>query len=266
MSDESNSSILRGVRTLIGLAEMGGSVSFGFLAEALALPASTTHRILAALKQAGYVEQDASSGSYRAGSAFLRAATLFSAASTYPQAVTAALERLVNCSGQSAFYGAYLAESRRFRFVGVRYSEHAVQYVAHPQKTYSLLWGGSGRAVAAFLPETTLKMIYECEKKLDEGLVALPDWEVFNQQMAIIREQGYSTTSGNRFEGAHSVAVPVMGAKGLVLGSLGFSMPSVRRDESKISELAAWLSEEAQQLSDVASCSMSPVDALTGQR
>lgn len=261
MSEDPNSSILRGVRTLIGLAEAGGPVSFGVLAEALALPPSTTHRILSALRQAGYVAQDPSTGSYLPGSAFLRAATVFSTASTYPQAVRASLDRLVERSGQSAFYGAFLAETQRFRFVAIRYSDHAVQYVAHTEKTYSVLWGGSGRSIAAFLPEKTLKTIYEREKGRPEGQSRLPSWKEFKQEMASIRAQGYCTTASSRFEGAHSVAVPIFGASQIVLGCLGLSMPTLRRDEAKIPGYARLLLAEAMHVSQVANCSISSAEA-----
>jgi DNA-binding IclR family transcriptional regulator len=255
-NDDPNSSILRGVRTLIGLAEAGGPVSFGVLAAALQLPPSTTHRILSALRQAGFVVQDPATGSYSPGSAFLRAATIFSAASTFPQAVQASLETMVAQSGESAYYGAYLAEMQRFRFIAQIYSEHAVHYVVRKDKDYSLLWGASGRSIAAFLPEKTAKAIYDRERTGGEGNIALPEWSELRAEFAQIHAQGYSTTNNQRFEGAHSIAAPVLGHNGAVLGCIGISMPSMRRREPRIGELAEVVKAAAAGLSAVARCAI----------
>jgi len=256
MTEDPNSSILRGIRTLMALAEAGGPVSFGVLAQGLELPPSTTHRILSALRQAGYAAQDAATGSYSPGSAFLRVATLFSASTAFPKAVQASLESLVEESGESAYYGVYLAELQRFRFVAQLYSEHAVHYVVRKDKDYSLLWGASGRSIAAFLPDKTLKAIYDREKDASEGNIRLPPWKELREQMAAIRGQGYSTTNNQRFEGAHSIAAPVVGHNERAIGCIGISMPSIRRDEKKIAVLAGLVMDAARNLSSVAQCAV----------
>ncbi|MES2980049.1 MAG: IclR family transcriptional regulator [Pseudomonadota bacterium] len=259
MSEDSSSSILRGIATLIGLAEAGGPVSFGVLAAALELPPSTAHRILGALRQAGYAVQDPATGSYSPGPAFLRAATLFSGPSAYPQAVQGQLEMLVAQSGESAYYGAYLAEMQRFRFVAQLYSERAVHYVVRKDKNYSLLWGASGRSIAAFLPEKTLKSLFDKERNAEEGNVRLPAWPEFRKEMAVIRDSGYCTTNNQRFEGAHSIAAPIIGAQGTLVGCVGISMPSQRRDEKRIAAFAEHVREASRHLSQVVQCAIEKV-------
>jgi DNA-binding IclR family transcriptional regulator len=252
VSDDPTSSLLRGVRTLIGLAEMGKPVSFGVLAESLGLPPSSAHRILSVLKQAGYVRQDPTTGSYSPGTSFLRAAALFSVSSTYSEAVRDTLQSLVEQSGESAFYGAYLGESERFKFLTVQYSDHAIQYVSKIDTDYSLLWGASGRAIASLLPEDTLKGIYDREKDSGEGNTPLPPWKIFKDEMRQIREAGYCATSNSRFEGAHSVAAPIVGFEDRVIGCVGISMPSIRQSSSRISTLADLVRGAASHLSLIA--------------
>lgn len=256
MTEDSNSSILRGIRTLMGLAEAGGPVSFGVLAQALQMPPSTTHRILSALRHAGYVDQNAATGSYSPGSAFLRAATLFSATSTFPQAVQSNLTSVVEQSGESAFYGVYLAERQRFRFIAQMFSEHAIHYVVRKDKDYSVLWGASGRSIAAFLPGSMVKSIYRREHQSREGNEKLPAWDELNQELTDIKLLGYSTTNNQRFEGAHSIAAPIIGVNDLVIGCIGICMPSLRRDASRIDNLSATVRQAAQNLSLVAKCSI----------
>lgn len=258
MAEDSTSSILRGVRTLVALAELGRPVSFGVLAEALQLPPSSAHRILSVLRQAGYVAQDPATGSYSPGPAFLQAATAFCLATPYPRCVHDTLANLVASSGESAFYGAYHAEVQRYRFATVLYSEHAIQYMSRADKLYSVLWGASGRSVAAYLPEKTLRALYEREKASAEGNQPLPSWETLNSEFAKIREHGYSTTANQRFEGAHSMAAPVFGLHERPIGSIGISMPSMRRDESRLQEFADLVCAAARHLSAVAQCGIQP--------
>jgi DNA-binding IclR family transcriptional regulator len=254
--EDTSSSILRGIATLVGLAEAGRPVAFGVLASALQMPPSTVHRILRTLCQSGYAVQDPTTGSYSPGSAFLRASTLFCSGTSFPATVESALAAMVEQSGESAFYGSYLSEMQRFRFLAQLYSEHAVHYVLRKDKNYSLLWGASGRSIAAFLPEKTLQAIYEREKLEPQGNAPLPDWASFKKEMALIRAAGYCTTYNQRFEGAHAVAAPILGSGQRVVGCIGISMPSDRRDEGKIEALGALVMRWAQELSFVAQCAI----------
>ncbi|MDB5742570.1 MAG: hypothetical protein JWR68_885 [Polaromonas sp.] len=256
MTEDPNSSILRGIRTLMGLAEAGKPVSFGVLAEALQMPPSTTHRILSALRQAGYAVQDPATGSYSPGSAFLRAATLFSASTTFPHAIRSNLAKVVDESGESAYYGIYLGEKQRFKFLLQVFSEHAIHYVVRKDKDYSLLWGASGRSIAAYLPESVVNGIYSRESHTAEGNEKLPALKVLQDELIKIKKIGYSTTNNQRFDGAHSIAAPVIGMSGMAVGCIGISMPSIRRDESKIDQLAKLVKDTAFNLSLVAQCAV----------
>lgn len=254
MKDESSSSLVRGIDTLVGLAEAGRPVAFSVLGASLRMPPSTVHRILQALRRAGYVTQDPATGGYSPGTAFLQAAAIFCSASTLPQALESALTTLMEDSGESAFFGLYLPQSQRMRFLAQRYSEHAVHYVLRRDKDYSLLWGASGRSIAAHLPADTLKAIYDRGRQEAEGQAQLPAWRDFQTEMADIRARGYCTTSNQRFDGAHSVAAPVLGQGGVVLGCIGVCMPSTRRDPARIEVLGAQALAAALHVSKIAEC------------
>jgi DNA-binding IclR family transcriptional regulator len=254
MSEDSSSSVLRGVRTLVGLAELNHPASFGTVAKALQLPPSTVHRILALLKDAGFVVQDEGSGSYSPGPAFLRAATSFCAASMFPLAVRDGLEALVKESGESAYYAIWHSETQRLRFLTTVYSSHAVQYVARLEAQYSVLWGASGRSIGAFLPEKELRAIYLREKGSAEGTVPLPAWAEFRKEMARVREQGYCASTNQRFEGAHSIAAPVFGYDSTVIGCVGIGMPSLRYQPERTAPLSELVIDASAALSKVAQC------------
>jgi DNA-binding IclR family transcriptional regulator len=233
MSDEAQSTLLRSVRVLFGLAEAGRPITVTRLAGILGLPASTTHRILNVLRQADYVSQDEETGVYSPGPAFLRVATVMVASSTFPASVNDALRLLVDGSGESAFYGAYLDQVCRMRFIANLHSHHAIQYVMRTDQTYSVLWGASGRSIASHLPEATLRTIYDREHDGGEGVAPLGDWDGFLRLMRETRATGYSISDGQRNEGSHAIAAPVFGAHGEVIGCVGISMPTARKDPAK---------------------------------
>ncbi|ARP80432.1 hypothetical protein CAL12_06015 [Bordetella genomosp. 8] len=252
MSEEAHSTLLRSVRVLFGLAEAGRPITVTRLASVLDLPASTTHRILNVLRQADYVTQDEETGAYSPGPAFLRVATVMVASSSFPASVNDALRLLVDGSGESAFYGAYLEQVSRMRFIANLHSHHAIQYVMRTDQTYSVLWGASGRSIASQLPEPTLRMIYDREKAGGEGVAALPDWDTFVEWMREARAAGYSISDGQRYEGSHAIAAPVFGASGAVIGCVGISMPLARKDPQKTARCIELVNACAIQLSRAA--------------
>lgn len=254
MSEDSTSSILRGVRCLIGLAELAKPVAFGVLADSLQLPASTTHRILGVLRQAGYIYQDPDTGSYALGPAFLRMSTTFCASTHYPKFLQMGLQQLTSATGETSFYGGYLAATQRFRFISIHYSEHAVQFMPRLDKTYSMLWGGSGRSIFAFLPEPMRREIYNRECASSEGISQLPPWDAFEREMEEIRLAGYCSTSSHRFQDVNSIAAPVFGLNKTLLGCLGVSVPAERYESRKAREHAKLVIRAADELSKAAQC------------
>ena len=248
-TDSSHSSLLRSVRVLFGLVESGQATTVTRLAQALDLPVSTTHRILNVLRQAGYVVQHEDTGSYGPGMDFLRICTMLAASSPFTSSVQAVLNGLVERSGESAFYGAYLKETGRMRFVSMLQSHHAIQYVLRGNTTYSLLWGASGRAMAASLPEDQVRAIFEREKSSAEGVQVLPNWATFWAILSEIRQAGYALSDGQRHEGSHAIAAPVTGANDTLLGCVGLAMPDSRRQPEKTQQAVDLVRAAAAQLS-----------------
>jgi len=265
MKEDPNSTLLRSVRVLFGLVEAGRPMTVSRLANAVDLPASTAHRILNVLRQGDYVTQDADTGAYSPGGALLRMAALMASSSEFPPVVNAMLRELVEKSGESAFYGAFLGEVGRLKFVANLHSHHALQYVMRTDQTYSLLWGASGRSIAAFLPQTTVRELYAREKDLSEGTAPLPQWDDLWSDLQQIRGAGYCTTNGKRFEGSHAIAAPIRGADDAIIGCIGISMPSARREPAKTEHCVTLVLSAATQLSSVARCAIGTLNPDFGR-
>jgi DNA-binding IclR family transcriptional regulator len=250
--DDSHSTLLRGVRVLFGLVEAGRPMTVTRLAQALDLPASTTHRILNVLRQAGYVSQDADTGTYSPGIAFFRASALLAGAGAFPTVLEATLADLVERSGESAFYAAYLGETQRLRFVKTLHSHHAIQYVLRGDQTWSLLWGATGRSIASRLPVAVVRAIYEREGDSGEGVATLPAWEGLLADLQDIREKGHAVSHGQRHEGSCAVASPVVDRDGAPIGCIGVAMPSSRQQPDKTQQCVLLVTAAAARLNQLA--------------
>lgn len=247
--DDAHSTLLRSVRVLFGLVEAGRPTSVGQLARTLELPPSTTHRILNVLKEAGYVAQHEETGSYAPGLAFLRVSAMMAVSTTFQTFVEATLADLGQRGGESAFYAAYLKETQRLRFVKILHSHHAIQYVLRADQTYSLLWGASGHAIACKLPEDVVRATYEREKDSAEGAAVLPSWKSLVGHLRRVQRDGHAVSHGQRHEGSHAIAAPVVDRKGCPVGCVGIAMPSSRHQPEKMAALIELVMAAGAQLS-----------------
>ena len=76
MAEEATSTVVRVVRLLQCVAEMGGEISVKEFAQRLSLPPSTVHRLLKLLMTQGLIEQRATTQRYRAGRELFRISSL----------------------------------------------------------------------------------------------------------------------------------------------------------------------------------------------
>jgi DNA-binding IclR family transcriptional regulator len=253
--DDANSTIIRGVRVLSQLVEMGGPVASATLAAKLGLPPSTVHRILRILRDEGYVAKDANAN-YSPGPALVRLASRTVADDPFGAACESALQTLHDRTGEAAFFGQYLPGARRMRFTRLVRSPRGLRYAVDLDRDHSVLFGASGRAIAAFLPEGEVEAIYAAEADRAEGATPLPPLAMLQAELAAIRAAGVAVSSSQRVEGAHAVAAPVLGRGGQVIGSLGVSMPDdVGREPA---DLGALVRRQAQLVSDLSYGAFAP--------
>ncbi len=245
---EKSSALLRGVQVLLCLAEAGGPVTVTDLAATLGIPTSTAHRILKILKTARYAEQDSSSR-YRIGSGFFRPTTTLVSLCAFHVDLQRVQQRLVKDSGESAFYGAYLSEAGRMRFIATLNSHKAIRYVMQTDVDYSLLWGASGLSIASALPEPILRRIYLRERDSGEGERPLPDWPEMIGLLRCTRQTGFAISDGQRSAGAHAIAAPVFTGPDTVIGCIGLSLPDFRRHHDATLKYAALVQTAASDLS-----------------
>jgi len=93
---------------------------------------------------------------------------------------------------------------------------------------------GCGKVLLAYQPESVVASIVA-----EEGLPryterTITDPGQFQQELEMIRHQGYAIDNGEQEEGVRCIAVPVYGSKGKVVAALSISGPSSRVDSRHI--------------------------------
>ena len=96
---------------------------------------------------------------------------------------------------------------------------------------------GCGKVLLAYQPDSVVASIVA-----EEGLPryterTITDPGQLQQELEMIRHQGYAIDNGEQEEGVRCIAVPVYGSKGKVVAALSISGPSSRVDSRHIPTL-----------------------------
>ena len=105
-------------------------------------------------------------------------------------------------------------------------------------RPHALHAGGSGKSIMAFLPRRRQ------EQLIGQGLasltpVTITDGDMLRRELQQIAKVGYAVSLGERQHDAGSVAAPVFGRDGLVVGSLSVCGPVGRFDDAAVRAHAA---------------------------
>jgi IclR family transcriptional regulator, acetate operon repressor len=92
---------------------------------------------------------------------------------------------------------------------------------------------GCGKVLLAYQPDSVIASIIA-----ETGLAGYTDKTItdpgqFQQELEMIRQQGYAVDNGEQEEGVRCLAVPVYGPKGKVVAAMSISGPSSRLDSRR---------------------------------
>lgn len=191
----------------------GDPLSPGELAERLNLNRTVVHRLLATLSARGFVLRQGVL--YRPGAALVRLADVLE---PDLRKIAAPLMRKLSIdTGESAVL--HIADGLEAvvleQTVGMG---HVLQVNHKIGSRHSLSTGASGRAMLAFLPETTIRQVL----KKDENPAHL------ERSLAAVRQLGYALSHDELQTGVHGVATAVLGRDGFAQASLAVLVPVMR--------------------------------------
>jgi DNA-binding IclR family transcriptional regulator len=195
------------------------------IARELALSKAVVHRILQSLTARGMTAYEQASREYRLGPAVAALGARALRDSDLRSAAMEVLRRLRDETGETVTLTSPVPNGRVYldQFEGV----HEIKMMVELGRRFPLHAGSSGKCILAFLPAE------DQDRVLAGGLDALTPHTIvypgtLRAELSEIRARGYATSAGERQVDAASVAAPIFGMSGDVIGAISACGPRYR--------------------------------------
>ncbi|RVT86647.1 IclR family transcriptional regulator [Rhodobacteraceae bacterium CCMM004] len=239
----------RVMKLLSFLADADGPVSVSMAGNALGLAPATTHRLLNLAVEEGFATYNADTATYGVGMEYYRVAARVTARVSPAVVARSTISELAARYDETVLFGLYLKKDGRIAFIERADGQRKLLYRIDMNTPLSLVWGASGKAALAFLPEADVARILEREGPSPATGQTPPEATALFAELRRIREKGYCVSHGEKLPGALGIAAPVFGPGG-VLGTLCMTMPRERAPEVSTDELGREVAQAARDLTD----------------
>lgn len=210
----------------------GGSMTLTELAEEVDSPKSTVFNHVKTLEQNEYVVND--SGSYRVGCRFLE---LGAKARSYHEIYEVARTEVDRLAQETGEISALLVEEHGYGvFLHREEGGQAVHIDSYVGQRIHLHGAALGKALLSAMPRDRVDEIIE-----QRGFPRLTDKTITDRETLLaelneIEERGVAFDDQERLDGLRSVAVPLSGDDGEVLGSISIAGPASRIQDETFTE------------------------------
>lgn len=222
-------SIERAAAILRLLARGSGRLGVGEIAHSLELAKGTAHGILRTLQGVGFIEQDTATGKYQLGAALLHLGTSYLDVNELRSRAINWADALAARSGEAVRIGTPL-EGKVL----------VVHHVFRPDDTLQTLDVGSllplhatamGKVLLSYDADLAAGVRrLELESFTRQTLVAQP---ALSRALAEVRETGWAGEVQEYIAGQASIAAPIRGHGGLVVGAIGIAGAAERMLDGK---------------------------------
>jgi DNA-binding IclR family transcriptional regulator len=205
----SSSSSLRSVGTALDVLEcfaLDGELGVSDIARRLGVAKSTAHRLLQTLVSRGFVEQDRDSGLYRLGIHIYELGALALARNELRHAALPTLRHVARVTGLTTNFA--VPDGPDVVFVERIENLDGVRILGHFGRRLPAHTTSSGKVIAAFNPTAdAARRLAGFPPRLGRTVRTVGDWD---RVLAQVRKQGYAVSTSESFDGATSVAVPII--------------------------------------------------------
>jgi DNA-binding IclR family transcriptional regulator len=200
------------------------------IAQALGLSKAVVYRILSSFRAKGFVDLDESTRRYSLGPRALHLGLAYMNRIDLPATVRPVLEQLSRAMNETATLSLRTGSSRVY--VDQVTPDRDVRMVVQLGQQVPLHAGASSKAFLAFLnPEEQKGYLAGTLDKLTPSTIT--NSRSLRKELREVRERGYASSSGERLEGAGSVAAPILGHDGAPVAVISICGPAERfREEA----------------------------------
>lgn len=230
-------SALRTLEILEALSTSAANSSVATLSRQLGIPKSSLHGILRTMEAHGWLETDATGTLYRLGLRALLTGTTYVESDDVVSLTQRTLDSLSDQIGETVHLGRL--DGPNVIYLAKRESIHALRLYSAVGRRLPAHATALGKALLAQLSDE------EVDRRLDWPLVALTkktitDPAALRDELAKIRELGYSTDDGENAEGIRCTAVAMRPARSSY-NAISCSVPEGRMSNERQDEIAAAL-------------------------
>jgi DNA-binding IclR family transcriptional regulator len=246
-SSGSVQSIVRALSLLEILAESPADCSLGEISKRAQLPASTVHRLLTSLVQAGYASHNAQTTRYGLGNTLVRLSHKAVQKHNLIQVAHPFLEQLAQDTGETA----NLTTRDDDCVIQLDHVDSPnILRVAYPSgERFPLHASASGKLFLAFLPLPERERLLRAKRQsFTTGTIT--DKRLLVQELERIAKSGYAVDDAEREIGVRCVAAPIRNSRQEVIAAISLTGPSIRLSTARLHELATVLLKTAQTISD----------------
>lgn len=240
--DETLKSLLKIVRILDCFSPVKRTLSLAEICAQTGYPRSTTHRLVASLREVGFLEQDRQRDRYRLGLKLFQLGNIVLGNMDLHREARPFVESLSRISGQSVHLAVF--DGQQAVVIHRTESSTALTLIeAAPVHCTSV-----GKAILAFQPEPVIEAIIEAGlKAYTETTITEP--AALREELAAIRARGYAIDRGEHQPGLHCVGAPIRDSAGRVFAGISVSGPARDIPLADIEKLSKIVIHHAGQIS-----------------
>ncbi len=231
------------------LTFISGPASLGVseVARDLDLSKAVVHRIFRSLVSRRFLQIDTNTRAYRLGSSAAALGARALRDLDMRRAARPVLEALRDRTNETTTLTELVGDRRVY--LDQFESPQPIRMTVELGRPHALHAGGSGKSILAFLPEPRQ------EEVIHRGLTqvtpaTITDPVALRAELGEVAKRGYAVSLGERQHDAGSVASPVFGADGWVIGSLSVCGPVGRFDDGTVAAHAKHVLAAAKEVSE----------------
>lgn len=248
-ANEQKGSVVRSIAILKLLARRQDGVKLKDLASELGLPSSSIHRLLQLLAREGLVDRG-DGQVYRAGPGLYHLAWVVRSRFDLAHLSRPFLHRLWRAWDETAVLATYNPASRKATVVDAILTSHPLRHAIDAGMEIELPWGSLGKAILAFLPDDETRAVMATASVGPLSGLPLPPKKLILPELEKIRRDKCAVYFDPNNDVA-GVSAPIFLAREEIVGSIGVTMPSVRRNRHDFDEMAAAVRQAALELTEL---------------
>lgn len=233
----------RAVEVLQTLAAHPAGLSLSELAKTTGVPMTTLHRILAVLRNVSLVAET-STGAHVIGVGSVILSRAFLDRVDMREVARPVMAELVSQTGETCHLG--VLASVHIVYLDKIDSPHAVRMHSRVGGTNPAPATAIGRAILAFSPGDVVQEVLDGHHRL---VGTKPDPAEFEDVLAQVRRDGWSTDLQENEAGIYCVGAPILDHAGRAVAGISISAPAARFDVSTLPERGAQVRQAAARIS-----------------